>query len=169
LHANQNASNSVELISESFSFKELIAGRNLPEYFSKSYSIPHGYKDTKTGTKDGQQKVTHIDTIDSDLPSINSSKSLLSKIEDGFVQLVSRRKGVCKEYSLIFRSMLKELGIMRGTALVLNDKGKQKESAYALYYSNKYERSKKALSKCTALDLCQYLAFTIMNEGVSLE
>ena len=98
--------------------------------------------------------------------SVNSLDKIspLSIVEEGFLDLVSGRKGASKEYSSVFRSILRELGIVRGTAIVLLQSEQQKDSVYALYHSQEHERSKKALSKCTALNLCQYLAFILIKQ-----
>jgi hypothetical protein len=164
----------IELDHDSYGFKELIAGCNLPACFSASYSVPSGFDKSDKITSMNQPMANLSDqnfgqnvtiTLHDSKDERRSSKKfseecMLREIEHGF-NVLNGRKGFAKNYSSLFRSMLRQLGILRGTAIVLMRNINRKGSVYALYHSKESERSTKALSRCTARELGQYLAFIL--------
>jgi superfamily I DNA/RNA helicase len=138
-------------------FKEVVAGQNLPDHFSKAYRVPVGYKtrDLFKGTPLKKES----------MPSDESCQSnTLDKVYTGLRSINDGERGSCKKYRIIFREILKEIGITKGSAIVFKDKMKAETKAMdALVDAHTDDVMSRALSRCTAKELGLYIVYLLFK------
>ncbi len=122
-------------------------------------------------------KVTHTG-VDSAKETSPSSKNegnadaavfkLLLEIKSGLNQIRGRERGACKKYYKIFRAVLKEFGIPRGSAIVLTKEGRKRkelsQAMDALARAPDEDLTTRPLSRCTAEQLGLYLVHLLEYE-----
>jgi len=146
--------------SNAVGFKELIAGRDLPPHFAKSYRVPNGYRSANAskvhsgdeGIKESKSKNQH---------------EMLEAVQVGLKSIFNRKRGACKEYKPKFRAMLREIGKERGRAIVLTKYARKVRGndINALEKSPEVDLSARALSRCTAEQLGLYLTYLLNTDN----
>ncbi len=154
--------------SDSYGFKETVAGKNLPSHYAKSYKVPSGYtKNMAPGTSHLSKESNssrHNDVEGATVRgNINENKNLIVDVKFGLDHILNKKPGSCRKYSEKFRSMLRDLGITRGTALILTEEGIKElnESVDVLVNAPNIFLTTRALSRCTAKQLGQYLMYLL--------
>ena len=180
--------------SDSYGFKEHVASKNLPPHYAKSYKVPDGYTKIKTsgtshlsvqsplnGVSEEEAKeivdtTNEIEKLIADVTSEEEAieredtkhgiETLIADVTNGLNQIFSKKLGSCRKYRKIFLSMLREYGIKRGTALVLTKDGKKElsKSVDVLINAPSSSLTTRALSRCTAEQLGQYLIY-LLHQG----
>ena len=150
-------------------FKEIIAGRDLPLFYRKSYRIPDGYRSNKSvrkpNTKSEKDHCDKNEMFHTVKPNIKSEKDHCDKnemfetVQVGLNSIFSKTRGACKKYRPLFREFLREKGIIKGRAPVMTAKA-QKERVndiYALANATENQITTRPLSRCTAQEMGLYL------------
>jgi len=165
--------------SESFGFKESVAGRNLPEEFANSYRIPSGFTKDRVSGKLPQSPAPEIEskTIQNAAAGEKNAKesavsandgmiALLNEVLYGLDEIFARKRGSRGKYKKEFRSWLKEFGITRGSALVLTANGEKQfeKMTYALISIPDHFITTRPLSRCTAEQLGLYIVYLLHQE-----
>ena len=141
-------------------FKEVIAGRDLPPHYAKSYRIPNGFRSNKA-------KPTLTKRSPSDDQRKREDNDMLQKVQAGLNSIFLKERGSCKKYRPIFREMLRKKGIHRGSAFVLTAQAR-KERAHnvnLLVNASKSQLKTRPLSRCTAEELGLYLAYLLISDN----
>ena len=129
-------------------FKEVIAGKDLPSHYRKSYRIPTGYRSKKLSNKAPANKIMKGDRVEED--------EMFETIQAGLELIFNKKRGACKKYRPIFREFLSKKGIIKGRALVMA-KEEKVDNIYAVANASDAELITRPLSRCTAKQLGLYL------------
>jgi superfamily I DNA/RNA helicase len=141
-------------------FKEVIAGKDLPSHFAKSYRIPDGYRSNKAVLKVASKSTSRPSSKNkSDDSSGSNNGAMLQILKVGLNSIFTKERGACKKYRPIFRKMLKENGIHRGSAIVLTRKARNdvEKDLNCLSNARKDQLTTRPLSRCRAEELGLYL------------
>ena len=132
-------------------FKEIIAGKHLPNQFRKAYRVPPGYKTRDLFTGQPQKQVPE---------KFNNTSQMkrLETVKNGLLEIYAGERGSCKKYKILFREILREMGLSRGSGIVLKDKAKTK-AMDALVNAHPDGIETRALSRCTAKELGLYIIY----------
>ena len=163
-----NGQQSIEW-SDSFGFKETVAGKDVPPEYRNSYKIPTGFTKNEIATNlplSHKPLETAQKEKDGERDMDDDITALLSEIKFGLSRLFNRDRGACGKYRKEFRAILTEHGITRGNALVLTDDGKKEldEAVDALVRAPSTCLTTRALSRCTAEQLGLYLVYLLLHQ-----
>jgi Superfamily I DNA and RNA helicases len=163
--------------SESYGFKEFVASTNLPQHFSKSYQIPNGYTKEKAPRRLPSTPYMPPTTsaVEKEPLSFHTSEntaemdSVRNEIETGMQAVFAKKKGAKGKYRTIFRSILRRLGIGRGSALVLTTEGRKTLPATIDMLGKAPEcyTTKRPLSRCTSEQLGLYLFYLLHQKQLN--
>jgi hypothetical protein len=171
--------------SDSYGFKEAVASKNLPSHYANSYKIPSGFTKNKANgssyratkipsgftknkangssyraTKTSPQRVVASgEKLEETSKSGNRKNNAI--VEEGLNHIFNKKWGSCGKYRKIFVAMLRDIGIIRGAAIVLNLCGKREltKSVDVLVHAPNRFLTTRALSRCTAEELGLYLIY----------
>ncbi len=164
--------------SESYGFKDYVAGQNVPEQFAKSYKVPNGYTKEKISAKlprsennprsfeEDKAKEKLVEMVESKIDDIKKDdplQELLVEIKKGLQSIENGDRGAKGKYKKIFRSLLKGFGISRGSAVILTKKGEHHygKGIDVLINAKDEYLTTRALSRCTAEQLGLYMYFLL--------
>ena len=165
--------------SETYGFKDTVAGKNLPAHYADSYQIPKGYTKVKnpasihvTRKTSPTPVPTHVTTStvkDQSTPDKNTivgMKQIVAEVTTGLNKIFNRKWGACRKYREKFRSILRDYGITRGTALVLTQDGKEAldRTVDVLVKAPASFITTRPLSRCTAEQLGLYLIYLLEED-----
>jgi superfamily I DNA/RNA helicase len=172
-------------------FKEIIAGKNLPESFADSYRIPAGYQTGKVRRitddsiayrkpvpaskkeedvdqytsvkKEKQVPFSHATSVNFDIPK--TSNTLLESVTSCLYEVFQKKRGCQGKYKAHFRSILYDHNCKRGSAIVLTQDGREKigQAVDALVHAPSDYLTTRPLSQCTAEQLGLYLVYLLLK------
>ena len=157
--------------SESYGFKESVAGKNLPSHYVNSYRVPAGFTKMKTsGSLPQSSKSKATETACELAGPGNHEVALRSEVEQGLKQIFSGKWGSKGKFRKKFRKILKECGIRRGSAVVLTEDGDKElnKTVDVLVSAPTKFLSKRALSRCTAEQLGLYIVYLLQEDPCKL-
>jgi len=159
--------------SDSYGFKESVAGRNLPDEYANSYKIPSGYTKNRISGKLPQNKSKYSEEPPEEKEAVSSAVTpddsmivLLNEVLHGLDEIFARKRGSRGKYKVEFRCLLKEFGINRGSALILTTSGEKQfeKMATALVSIPDHFVTTRPLSRCTAEQLGLYFVYLLHQE-----
>jgi hypothetical protein len=161
--------------SDSYGFKECVAGRDLPDEYANSYKIPSGYTKNKVSGKlpqsnsnDSQKEPPKKKEVEVNIvvSTDDSMIVLLNEVLHGLDEIFARKRGSRGKYKKEFRCLLKEFGINRGSALILTKSGEKQfeKMATALVSIPDHFVTTRQLSRCTAEQLGLYFVYLLHQE-----
>lgn len=160
--------------SESYGFKDHVAGLNVPEQFAKSYQVPNGYTKEKVSAKlprsqnnslsfEEDKAEEKLDSKKNDCKKDDPVQELLLEVKKGLESIKNGDRGAKGKYKKIFRSLLKGFGISRGSAVILTKNGEHLygKGIDSLIKANDEHLTTRALSRCTAEQLGLYMSYLL--------
>jgi superfamily I DNA/RNA helicase len=157
---------------ESVGFKEVIAGKDLPPHYAKSFKIPTGYRSQESVSTSINENLSqdnaNLSTEYVKLPDNDEDlkkDEVFETLHHGMNMIFNRKRGACKQYKPIFRNMLKDQGISRGRIQVLKREYSSKElkCIHALVNAPSDNIATRPISRCTAKQLGLYL-FALLSK-----
>ncbi len=172
------------LWNNSVGFKEVIAGKDLPAHFAKSYRVPDGYHSKEAIPKSSNivspstltpppsyqpatvtSTVTATATATADDDEVDKDEETLKTIKVGLKAIFSKVRGSSKKYRSIFRQILTNRGILRGRAVILKQLQHDVEKdIQTISNASSKEIDSRPLSRCTATQLGLYAASLIHED-----
>jgi hypothetical protein len=172
--------------------KEIVAGRDVPEYFVNSYVVKSTFSpvhsltesDTVTGkyehnvTIRGSQSTTRVNVAPKNKwePSTEtmvaqltaSDKEVLNTVISGLHEMCEQKKRTNGKYKIVFRDLLRgRFNQKRGSALVLPPKEIDTKECIVSYYTllntPREQLGRRPLSQCTAIELGLYVAYNLLS------
>jgi ATP-dependent exoDNAse (exonuclease V) beta subunit len=159
--------------------KEMIAGGNLPAYFTNTFKTPKDFENPRqvdpiASCIESPTKVTLSAQISETKPNVADpdAKKKLSEVIFGLNQLAQRVRGSKTKYKQKFRANIKDwLGFTRGTVPTFTDEwmleGSRITPDLLREITTKQASGKKAFSQCSATQLGLYLVSRLSEKAAS--